>query len=60
MKKPAKRDFPDRRVSWDLELISEAYVVHAPECDVADPARWTIEPYEAVGTLAAPTTPTSP
>ena len=34
-----------------LELISEAYVVHAPECVVADPTRWTIEPYEAVGTL---------
>ena len=49
--KTGKRDFPDRRVSWDLELISEAYVVHAPECEVADPTRWTIEPYEAVGTL---------
>ena len=49
--KTGQRDFPDRRVSWDLELISEAYVVHAPECEVADPTRWTIEPYEAVGTL---------
>ena len=49
--KTGKRNFPDRRVSWDLELISEAYVVHAPECEVADPTRWTIEPYEAVGTL---------
>ena len=48
---PGKAVFPDRRMNWDIELISEAYVVNAPDCLVADADRWTIEPYAAVGTL---------
>lgn len=49
--KTGRHDFADRRTGWDVELISEAYVVHAPECLVKDPKRWTIDPYDAVGTL---------
>lgn len=45
------RDFADRRTGWDIELISEAYVVDAPDCLVRDPKRWTVDPYYAVGTL---------
>lgn len=50
-KKTGKHDFADRRTGWDVELISEAYVVDAPDCLVKDPKRWTIDPYDAVGTL---------
>lgn len=46
-----KHDFPDRRTGWDVELVSEAYVVTVPDCRVADEKRWTIEPYYAVGVL---------
>lgn len=46
-----RHDFPDRRTGWDIELISEAYVVQAPDCRVADERRWAIEPYYAMGVL---------
>lgn len=36
---------------WDLELISEAIVMHAPDCTVAKPDLWTVSPFYAVGTL---------
>ena len=49
--KTGRHDFADRRTGWDVELISEAYVVDAPDCFVKDPRRWTIDPYDAVGTL---------
>jgi len=37
--------------SWDIELVSEAIVVNVPDCTVAEPDLWTVEPYYAVGTL---------
>ena len=33
-KKTGRHDFADRKTGWDIELVSEAYVVHAPECGV--------------------------
>lgn len=42
---------PEGAEGFDIELISEAYVVNAPECWVANRDRWTIEPYDSVGTL---------
>lgn len=36
---------------YDVQLVSEAVVVNAAPCRIANPQRWTIEPFYATGTL---------
>lgn len=35
----------------DLLVVSEAVVAQIPNCAIADPERWAVFPYQAVGTL---------
>lgn len=51
VKKAGKETFPDRDTGWDVELISEAYVAKIARCKIERPNRWTIDPYDAIGTL---------
>ncbi|WP_196772888.1 CpaD family pilus assembly lipoprotein [Pseudodesulfovibrio alkaliphilus] len=44
-------DLTRQQQGWDIELISEAVVVNAPDCTVAQPDLWTVSPYYAIGTL---------
>lgn len=40
---------------WDLQVVSEALVVTAPDCRIANPHAWAVKPYEAVGPLGCAT-----
>ncbi|MHA6194568.1 CpaD family pilus assembly lipoprotein [Pseudomonas wadenswilerensis] len=35
----------------DLQVVSEALVAQIPDCTIADPSRYTVKPYRAVGDL---------
>lgn len=36
---------------WDLQVVSEALVVKVPDCRVAKPREWSVNPYQSVGPL---------
>ena len=41
----------DKGQGADLQVVSEALVAQIPDCSIADPSRWTVKPYRAVGEL---------
>lgn len=48
---PKETQYADSSTGFDLQLVSEAVVVTAGPCRVANAKRWTIEPFYATGTL---------
>ncbi len=46
-----QEQFADRQTGWDIELISEAYVLSVSDCGAANGRRMGIDPYYAVGAL---------
>lgn len=41
----------DKANGADLQVVSEALVAQVPDCSIADPSRWTVKPYRAIGDL---------
>ncbi|NER66608.1 pilus assembly protein CpaD [Pseudomonas sp. MAFF212427] len=42
---------PSNASTADLQVVSEAVVAQIPDCHIADPSRWTVHPFMAVGPL---------
>ncbi|MFT4301944.1 MAG: CpaD family pilus assembly lipoprotein [Desulfovibrio sp.] len=47
----AAQNLANQQQGWDIEIVSEALVVHAQDTTIAKPDLWTVSPYYAVGTL---------
>lgn len=47
---PSRLEAPEAD-TWDLQVVSEALAVKVPDCKIASPRKWSVNPYAAVGPL---------